>query len=832
MWYKWAAPSNGTVFVNILGANEIYLGDIFYFPSLPDSNPNDLLPVNWNDDSTFPVTQGVIYYISVIYESGETPGPFTLTWLYTGSMAPVFSPPPGSYYAGEAVTVSCPDTGDSIYYTLDGSSPLNGTQPAVTDLSLSSGDSITLYQTTTIKAISYSTSASTVTTGLYTIFTSTNPAVAASAPVLSPTNTSFASSLTITLTCTNAGAIIYYTLDGSVPTCASASMTSGGTITVTNSTDVNAIAWVTNMNLSPMTTGWYAKNGVDTTGDGIPDSAALLIGANPFVSDATAVNPNPFAHGLDNMQVYQNQSVLLANNYSTSGDGIPDWWLVKYGYSITTPASALGANGQTLAYDYASGINPNSPISGVLPGVLPPVDFHMVHGPGNSMIMVLDTILPNIVDYLLYCTEENNVKPQFTPNVIEEFQTNAAMSVPGQAAGRFFQMTNQLPTGNWVFTLQGVDNRSNVSVMSSNTFGRYSGWFYFTDPGDWSRYSGAPVPVVGYTNNNALKEPIMVQILRAQSDTWASYTTLDAYMALEGQDTGVRTAVPVMYDHTVQSLATESSWGTLTFQYTPSSYSPIGLATNFTAICATPDAPIDCANYYDMTGGSYEGGSQLNPLQVVFDSRSGQSYFVMPSASWGGSYAFNPAGLEYLSLTYQIGNNAAVTLTPGESNVISGTSFTFEVALQTETPTLQAINYYFDGRQYPIADSSGYEFKSQPPADNPYWSPLYAGEDWMASDAIPFDGVFPVAITNPVIVAQVGRPVNLQSWAEVVAVTNGTPITNLSYWIDQDFDQPAARAGRQGVRAHAIGSAVVDLIFSMAKREVTFFNGTAAISRL
>jgi hypothetical protein len=46
-----------------------------------------------------------------------------------------------------------------------------------------------------------------------------------------------------------------------------------------------------------------------------------------------------------------------------------------------------------------------------------------------------------------------------------------------------------------------------------------------------------------------------------------------------------------------------------------------------------------------------------------------------------------------------------------------------------------------------------------------------------------------------------------------------------------------ARAGvagtaSQAVTAHEIGSAVVDLIFSMAKREVTFFSGTAAISRL
>src|SRR5580700_5287479 len=41
-----------------------------------------------------------------------------------------------------------------------------------------------------------------------------------------------------------------------------------------------------------------------------------------------------------------------------------------------------------------------------------------------------------------------------------------------------------------------------------------------------------------------------------------------------------------------------------------------------------------------------------------------------------------------------------------------------------------------------------------------------------------------------------------------------------------------AGAASRAVTPHAIGSAVVDLIFSMAKREVTFFSGTAAISRL
>jgi hypothetical protein len=46
--------------------------------------------------------------------------------------------------------------------------------------------------------------------------------------------------------------------------------------------------------------------------------------------------------------------------------------------------------------------------------------------------------------------------------------------------------------------------------------------------------------------------------------------------------------------------------------------------------------------------------------------------------------------------------------------------------------------------------------------------------------------------------------------------------------IDVAFVSPGTAADV----GHGIGSAVVDLIFSIAKREVTFFNGTAAIRRL
>ncbi len=400
VWYQWIAPSNGTVFLDYSKCNPAYYTSISVYSFSTNSSsqdPTNLLADNVTYDSdgtseTFAVTNDTAYYISI---SDYNPGPFEISWQYIGPTAPpFFSPRAGTYLTAQLVTISDNDTNAVIYYTLDGSTPTTNSA------TITSGSAILVSQTMNLNAAAWRAGLeeSTVTTALYAINpASTNPTLTASAPVLSPGNTNFASTLTITLTCTNAGAVIYYTLDGSIPTSTSASVSSGETVTVTNSVPLNASACVTNMNFSPITTGWYAKNGVDTTGDGIPDSAALAIGADPFVSDANAVNPNPFAHGLDNMQVYQNQSVLLANNYSTLNDGIPDWWLVKNGYSVTTAASALGNNGQTLLASYLAGLNPNNPNS--QPGQLPPIDFHMVHGPSNSMVMVLDTVRTDIATY-------------------------------------------------------------------------------------------------------------------------------------------------------------------------------------------------------------------------------------------------------------------------------------------------------------------------------------------------------------------------------------------------------------------------------------------------
>ena len=105
----------------------------------------------------------------------------------------------------------------------------------------------------------------------------------------------------------------------------------------------------------------------DSDHDGIPDAWEAAHGLNPFnTADASWVSLHPFAHGLSNRQVYQHPSVLIADNFSTVRDGIPDWWKVKYGLPVDDPSVAYAAanhDGYSNLQEYQSGRNPLDPAS-------------------------------------------------------------------------------------------------------------------------------------------------------------------------------------------------------------------------------------------------------------------------------------------------------------------------------------------------------------------------------------------------------------------------------------------------------------------------------------
>jgi len=121
---------------------------------------------------------------------------------------PTFNPVAGSYPSAQLVTISDTTTGATIYYTTNGSTPTTGS--AV----YSAAISVTANETIEAIAVAYNYLNSAVGSAAYTI--------AAATPTFSPAAGTYTTIQTVTISDTTAGAIIYYTTDGSTPTIGSA----------------------------------------------------------------------------------------------------------------------------------------------------------------------------------------------------------------------------------------------------------------------------------------------------------------------------------------------------------------------------------------------------------------------------------------------------------------------------------------------------------------------------------------------------------------------------------------------------------------------------------
>jgi uncharacterized repeat protein (TIGR03803 family) len=187
---------------------------------------------------------------AIAYESGMTDSTVT-SGQYTISTpqvaAPSFSPAAGTYTSVQTVTITTTTSGASIRYTTDGV-----TTPTETVGTLYTG-SISIGTTTTLKTIAYESGMtdSTVTTGLYTI---NQPQVVA--PVFSPVAGTYTTAQTVTISTTTSGASIRYTTDGSAPSETAGTLYTGS-ISISTTTTLKAIAYKTGMTDSTVTTGLY-----------------------------------------------------------------------------------------------------------------------------------------------------------------------------------------------------------------------------------------------------------------------------------------------------------------------------------------------------------------------------------------------------------------------------------------------------------------------------------------------------------------------------------------------------------------------------------------------
>ena len=178
------------------------------------------------------------------YENGDgSTATTTATYTLNAPTVPTADPETGAKFVGEQAVVLSASAGTVVYYTTDGSDPTVAS-------SVYEGP-ITVTKTTTIKAIAVNADGT-----ISEVFEGTYILNKTETPVISPTDGStFDTSLTVTISCENPNASIYYTTDGSDPTDAS---TAYRRFRINARTVVKAIAYFDGQEPSDVAVAEYA----------------------------------------------------------------------------------------------------------------------------------------------------------------------------------------------------------------------------------------------------------------------------------------------------------------------------------------------------------------------------------------------------------------------------------------------------------------------------------------------------------------------------------------------------------------------------------------------
>ena len=162
------------------------------------------------------------------------------TWTFTSgatqatAATPTFSPASGTSFASTlSVSIADATPSSSIYYTTDGSTPTTASQLYSAPFTISA--------TTTVRAIATASGYTQSAQGSAS-YTYSPTQTVTQTPTFSPNGGSFTTAQQVTISDATAGAVIYYTTNGTTPTTASAVYSSAITVSASSTLEALAVA--------------------------------------------------------------------------------------------------------------------------------------------------------------------------------------------------------------------------------------------------------------------------------------------------------------------------------------------------------------------------------------------------------------------------------------------------------------------------------------------------------------------------------------------------------------------------------------------------------------
>ena len=261
------------------------------------------------------VTLSAIGYRNGWTTSGVSSASYVIT-TKTSAAKPVISPLGGTFTGAQLITITCATSGAKIYFTLTGNTPVPG---AGTTL-LYQGPFTLTQAFVNVKAIGVKEGYvnSQVQSQFYTI----SGAVSLTACSFSPLPGIYPTAQNVTISNIEAGASIYYTLDGTEPTQYNAlAILYSGPVAITTSKTLKARAYKIGFGESPQTIGNYTIGALRKALDG--SQSDYYTDATPYYGEAGTKN--------EFLEYLNRNSDLTVKIYPNPGTGV---FFMDYGKDV------------------------------------------------------------------------------------------------------------------------------------------------------------------------------------------------------------------------------------------------------------------------------------------------------------------------------------------------------------------------------------------------------------------------------------------------------------------------------------------------------------------